>query len=329
MAIIRASKAFEGSELTQKSATYIKSNTRIVDFKNKENGVYLFLLGAYKEDSAGNGVWYKPIKIRDNYGMSMYKKKFAIQPNCPIEYFANKVLQFAPDMAKSREIEEDGRKKWIYPVWGRTAWRVLYNAAIFNDYGAGVHVLDLPQSGGASVIDEHVRGKQADGSPNLDITDYEHAVPINIKLDLKVKGQPWKIAIQTQKTYPLPRELADTDYLYNLDEVIAYPDKQALIDELKSLVPVDIFRKGLEGYSDGLTPEFTSTPETPEVDVRSEVPPVYENPVASIPRSNTAKTVAPTVSIPKANTEPKASEPVASNSDVLKRAQEFLKNKVK
>jgi hypothetical protein len=39
--------------------------------------------------------------------------------------------------------------------------------------------------------------------------------------------------------------------------------------------------------------------------------------------------VAPTVSIPKANTEPKASEPVASNSDVLKRAQEFLKNKVK
>ena len=69
MAIIRASKAFEGSDLKPRANTYIKADTRTVSFgKDEKDGVYLFILGAYKEDSNGNGVWYRPLKIRDNFG---------------------------------------------------------------------------------------------------------------------------------------------------------------------------------------------------------------------------------------------------------------------
>jgi hypothetical protein len=338
MAIIRASKSFEGGDLSQKASSYIKQNTRTVDFKNKENGVYLFILGGYKVDNAGNGVWYRPLKIRDNFGMGMYKEKLAVQPNCPIDYFSNKVQTFAPDMAKSKEsVDDSGRKRWIYPAWGRTAWRVLYNAAIFNDYNSGVHVLDLPQSGGASVIDEHVRGRQADGTPNPDITDYEHAVPINIKLDLKANGQPWKIAIQTQKTYQLPIELADTDYLYNLDDVIIYQSKQTLIEKLKSLVPTDVFRKGMEGYSDGLPVTITSSesasnvPPVPPVPTlpQDEVPMVFENPMIkpNIPKANTS--IAPIMNIPKANAKPMETPAFKpkSTSEALAAAASYLQNK--
>src|ERR1035438_3051539 len=178
MAIIRASKSFEGGDLSQRGSSYLKPGTRTVNFKDKDNGVFLFLLGAYKTDNAGNGVWYKPIRLRDNFGLGLYKEKFASQPNCPIDYFANKVQTFAPDMAKSKEtVDEDGRKRWIYPAWGRTAWRVLYNSAIVNDYGSGFHILDLPMSGGGSVIDEYVKGKDSEGQDNADLTDYENAIP--------------------------------------------------------------------------------------------------------------------------------------------------------
>jgi hypothetical protein len=339
MAIIRASRTFEGGELTQKASSYIKSGTRTVDFKNKENGVYLFLLGAYKQDSSGKGVWYRPLQIRDNFGLGMYKEKFAVQPNCPISYFANKVQTFAPDMAKSKEVvDDDGRKRWIYPAWGRTAYRVLYNAALFSDLNAGVHVLDLPMSGGGSVIDEFVRGKQEDGTDNPDITDYEKAMSLNIKLDLKAKGQPWKIQINQSKTYKLPVELADTEYLYNLDEVTVYPSKDELIDKLKSIVPSDVFERGMDGYSSGdrvvvsmATPKKVAAPPTPAPAVLPEddVPMSFENPaVTNIPKSNT---IAPAFNIPKA----KASElpdaptftPPKTNSSALNAAAEFLKRK--
>jgi hypothetical protein len=266
--------------------------------------------------------------------MGMFKEKFAVQPNCPVEYFANKVQTFAPEMAKSNQIKDDnGKVRWVYPSWGRTAWRVLYNSAIYNDFGLGVHVLDLPQSGGASVIDEYVRGKQADGSSNPDLTDYEHAIIINVKLDLKAVGQPWKIQINPSKTYPLPTQLADTDYLYNLDEVITYPDKNTLIDKLKSLVPTDIFRKGMEGYSDGTITVSMAATQPKTATVHSEpvegdqIPMVFENPIPTpIPKA----TIAPTINIPK-TTDAKTSIPTPdftkSNSEALKYAQAYLRDK--
>lgn len=335
MAIIRASKTFEGGDLSQRTSTYIKPGTRLVDFKNKENGVYLFILGAYKQDKSGAGVWYRPLHIRDNFGMGLYKKKFAIQPNCPIEYFANKVQTFAPNMAKSTETRDDNnRVRWIYPAWGRSTWRVLYNAAIFKDFGSGVHVLDLPQSGGAAVIDEYVKGHQADGSENPDLTNYEAAIPVNIKLDLKVAGQPWKIRIDNSKTFVLPVELADTEYLYNLDDVINYPSKDSLIEELKSIVPTDIFKKGMEGYDDGkVSADIDSTPEPvvekPTAKEIDEIPMTFANPMASIPKS----TIAPNVVIPKANSNnatssiQEASAPVVGTNAAMAAAASYLRSK--
>ena len=340
MAIIRAARQFEGSDLSQRTTSYLKAGTRLVDFKNKENGVFLFLLGAYKQDNNGAGVWYKPVRIRDNFGMGLYKEKFAVQPNCPIDYFANKVQTFAPEMAKSRETQDDeGRKRWVYPAWGRTAMRVIYNAALYGDFGAGVHVLDLPSSGGGSVIDEYVRGKQANGEPNPDLTDYENAIALNIKLDLKAKGQPWKIQINEGKKYALPIELADTDYLYNLDEVVNYPNKDELIAKLKSCVPSDVFEKGMDGYQDGdrtvvsmhvpkpaqraaalFAPPAPVADAEPVREALDDVPMAFEPPT---PRAS----VAPTVTIPKTNSKATAQSVPASNSGALAAAREFLNKK--
>ena len=135
------------------------------------------------------------------------------------------------------------------------------------------------------------------------LNDFENAIPLNIKLDMKASGQPWKIQINNSKTYALPTELADTDYLYNLDDVIVYPDKDELIDKLKSMVPSDIFRKGMDGYSGGKTSVNIGFADT------DQAPATFENPISTptpvpaqksgnIPKAN----VSPTMSIPKANT---------------------------
>ena len=343
MSIIRASKTFEGGELTNKASTYLKSGTQLVDFKNKADGVYLFILGAYKADRAGNGVWYRPFEVRDNFGMGMYKEKFASQDNCPIKYFSNKVQTFAPDMAKVTKVKDDtGRDRLVYPVWGRIQWRVLYNVALFGDYGSGVHVLDLPMNGGGAIIDDYVHGKQANGEENPSITDYESAVPVNIKLDLKAGGMPWKIRVDSGKTYKLPTQLADTDYLYNLDDVINYPDKEQLIEKLRSVVPTDVFEKGLEGYSitgntmvsmaiprtgaPAIPTQEEAAPEVPSKVTEDDVPMTYENPI-EIPKPR--KGVAPTIAIPKSNV-PKPTDgaesftPPASNSAALAAAALYL-----
>ena len=257
MAIIRSSKKFEGGEFKQGSGSYLKSTARQMSFRDKKyaDGAYVFILGAYKEDSTGNGVWYKPLKIRDNFGMDMIKEKFAVPQNCPIDYFAQKIRTYAPHLAKTEKVKnEKGQERNVYPAWGRTTWRVLYNAAYFNALGDGVYVLDLPQSGGASQIDDFVRGRTPEGLENPDITNYEAAYPVHIKLDLDAGGQPWKIGVNSTKAYSLPLELADSQYLFNLDDVINYPSKAELIEKLRSVVSPELFDKCMQGYSD---PELT------------------------------------------------------------------------
>jgi hypothetical protein len=52
MAIIRASRTFEGGELKQGGGSYLKAGTRTMNFRDKSvaQGAYVFVLGAYKED---------------------------------------------------------------------------------------------------------------------------------------------------------------------------------------------------------------------------------------------------------------------------------------
>jgi hypothetical protein len=286
------------------------------------------------------------------------KEKFPVQQNCPIDYFANKVKTYAPNFAKTEKVQRDNREVTVYPAFGRTTWRVLYNAAWFDNLGAGIHLLDLPQSGGASVIDEYVRGKQPDGSDNPLINDYKAAIPVFIKLDLTAKGQPWKISVKDGKTYELDDQFADTDYLYNLDEQIVYPSKDELIEKLRMVVPSDLFNKCMAGYSDGSVKVSFNTPVSApkaEDDVPFD-PPVPSNPTrlaapANMPKASvpaaakpTATSVAPAFNLPKAVkpaaapvVEPQAEEVVdddeglptppvaAASSATLAKARDFLK----
>ena len=322
MAIITPNKTFVGSEMRQRTNTYIKSDIRTVNFgKDEKDGVYLFILGAYKTDSVGSGVWYKTVKIRDNFGVGMSKEKFAVQPNCPIDFFTNRVQSIAPAMAKPAKVQDDlGRERWSYPAWGRVAYRVLYNAAYFGKFEKGVHVLDLPQHGGASVIDEFVRGTGPDGTENPIINDYRNAIPLHIKLDLGASGQPWKIRIDNNKTFTLPEQLADTDYLYDLDSVVNYPDKNTLIEKLKSFVPPDIFRKGMEGYSgyvvESAPIQYRQEPTVPAsetTEAEDNIPMSFSNPITA-PKTKTV-TVAPKVNIPKATNKPAPVEDAAALAD--------------
>ena len=293
--IIKSSKTFQGGEFKTTGTRYIKPGIRTMNFydKNMVDGAYVYILGAYKEDGSGNGVWYRPLKIRDNFGMDT-KEKFAVPANCPVDYFANKVKTHAPQMARVEKIKgEDGRDRNVYPAFGRTTWRVLYNAAFFNDTAAGVHVLDLPQSGGASALDEFVKGKGPDGEDNPDITDYTAAYPVYVKLDLKSKGQPWKITVNNAKPYPLPVELADTEYLFNLDDVIMYPNKQDLVEKLRTMFPADIFNKCIAGYSDGSAITISSEVKAVEDDLDYSPPQAAPKRAISMPTANIPKAVIP------------------------------------
>ncbi len=337
MAIIKTTKTFEGGEFKQGGGNYLKSNVRVMNFRDKQHidGVYVFILGAYKEDQAGNGVWYKPLKIRDNFGLGT-KEKFAVQPNCPVEYFAERMKTYAPNMSRTEKLKgEDGKDRTVYPVFGRTTWRVLYNAAFFNELTPnGIHVMDLPVSGGGSAIDEFVRGKQPDGSDNPMLNDYQASYPVHIKLDLKAAGQPWKIRVNDSKAYSLPIELADTEFLYNLDEVVQYPSKNELIDKLRTIVPPDIFAKCMAGYTDGSVsvslantnreeddlpfPPATTPASTPKL-----AAPVSKS-VAPVARPTPAS-VAPSFSLPEASDGEDLPKPPVTTAANLSSAKQFLR----
>lgn len=318
MAIIRASRTFEGGELKQSGGGYLKPGTRTMNFRDKQNveGVYVFLLEAYKEDAGGNGVWYKPLKIRADFGMDQ-KEKFAVQPNCPIDYFANKVKTYAPNFAKAEKVKRENREMTVYPPYGRIAWRVLYNAIYLKNQEAGIHVLDLPQSGGASVIDEYVKGKSPDGAENPRLNDYQAAIPVFIKLDLTASGQPWKLIVKEGKTYTLDEQFADTDNLYNLDTVVTYPSKEELIEKLRMVVPQNLFNQCMAGYSDGSVKVSFNAPVTapavpdPDDDLPFNPPapnassrPAAPRPATPAPARPAATSVAPAYKPPQARQTP-------------------------
>lgn len=318
MAIIRASRTFEGGEMKQSGGGYLKSGTRTMNFRDKNNieGVYVFILEAYKEDAAQNGVWYKPLKIRADFGLDQ-KEKFAVQPNCPVDYFASKVKTYAPDFAKSQKVKRDNREMTVYPAYGRVTWRALYNAIYLKNPDLGIHVLDLPMNGGASVIDEYVKGKSPDGADNPRLNDYQAAIPVYIKLDLTAQGQPWKLVVKEGKTYSLEEQYADTENLYNLDNVVMYPSKEELLEKLRMVVPLNLFNQCMAGYSDGTVKvsfnapaaASTSLPDDDDIPFNSPLPtalkanPAPRAPVAA-PRPTQVSSVAPAFNMPKARQTP-------------------------
>jgi hypothetical protein len=202
----------------------------------------------------------------------------------------------------------------------------LFNAAYKNDLSAGAHVLEVPQYGCADVIDKWCQ----DESQPL-INNYKAAIPVNFHMDLKKGGNPWNVTIRAHEQFELPEQLADSDYIYNLDDVVLYPTKQELYDKLRKITPSEIFAKCMADYEDpevNTSSKLTVSSAPPATTSTSAVGPVTAvaspRPVAATtiaPARATSPAVAPAFNIPKAGggskpapvAAPKAAAPEEDN----------------
>lgn len=253
MAVIKPSLNFEGSDLSSfNSGSIVRADVPSIDFKSDKakQGLYLYILPPYKLDAAGNGVWFKVVKIRDNFGIDV-KEKFPVQKNCPIDFFENKVKLLFPDYGKVNKVTKDGRDIKQYASYGRTTKRVLFNAAYHDAFEKGAHVLDIPQSGAAEVIDNFHRRVGPSGKLTQMINDPAGVAPVFFRLKpvAESKGNPWEVIIQSNERTPLPPELSDSDYLHNLDDVLVQKNPEELIEKLRMYTPNEIFEACMKGYS--------------------------------------------------------------------------------
>lgn len=218
-------------------------NVRRVNFRDKAyvNGVYLVMLPPYKLDASGEPVSLKVYEVRTNFGIGEKKISYNTKANCPIGFFASKCKSLFPDFAKIETSQISGKSMPVYPPFGRTQKRVLYNMGIMDKLEAGCHLTDLPLRFGAEKIDKWQKTPLRSGAMKPPINDPEQSHPILIKLaDKSQNGDPWYIEIGAD-TYKVPDELCDSDNLYNLDEVLYYYEDDYLISILQRSVPSDIF----------------------------------------------------------------------------------------
>lgn len=250
MAIIKPSKKFVGSEIDLRDAgKYIRSDVRQVTFskRNNPNGAYLYFLPPYKVDSNGDGVWYKTIKIRDNFG-DKFKEKYVVIDNDPVAYFERNLKVRYPEMAAIRDTTDDkGQARKAYPLCGRVTNRVIYNVAYLNNLEAGAHVLDLPLFNGASIIDAWLKEKDTKGRERPVLCDPENCIPVFIKLR-DGGGAPWQIEPSQAEASVIPTELADSENIYNLDNIFVEKSAQELIGKLREMYSSDVFETCMEGY---------------------------------------------------------------------------------
>jgi hypothetical protein len=250
MAIIQPSKKFIGSEIDLRDAgKYIRSDVRQVVFKKTSNpsGNYLYFLPAYKVDAEGNGVWYKSFRIRDNFGDKI-KEKYVVIDNDPVAHFERNLRVLYPEMAKVVDSTDDkGQSRKLYPLSGRTTNRVVYNVAYLNQLEAGAHVLDLPSYNGASIIDNWLKEKDTRGRDRPCLNDPQKCIPVFIKLRLG-SGAPWQIEPSQGEANVIPDELADSDNLYDLDNIFVKKTPAELIAKLKEFFSSEVFERCIEGY---------------------------------------------------------------------------------
>jgi hypothetical protein len=315
MAIIRPSLKFEGSELNlSASATpYIKEGVRRALFNKSTNaeGAFLYFLPAYKADNAGNGIWYKKISVRDNFGTNFKEKYFV--PNKmqdPAEYFANNFKILYPEEAKVKDVENNGKKFKQYPFCGRMADRVVYNVAFAQNLGAGAHVLDLPLRNGADILMNWLDGRDLMGNSRQPVNDPDRCVPVFVKLK-EGSANPWMIQVENNQPVKLPDQLADSDYLYNLDDVFVIKSKEEIIAKLREMYSSDVFEDCMNGYP-GLT-----KPQSQGASFNQK-PPVAAGQASQEFVKTVAPAAVPVLNIPKAtvNTVAAVSVPAAAPVDI-------------
>lgn len=250
MAIIKPSKKFIGSEIDLRDAgKYILPEVRQVTFnkRNNPNGAWLYFLPPYKVDAEGNGVWYKAFKIRDNFG-EKFKEKYFVIENDPVAHFERNMKILFPEESKIIEgTDDNGQKRKIYPLFGRTTTRVVYNVAYVSNMEAGAHVLDLPSFNGASIINSWLGEKDTRGRERPVLNDPDSCIPVFIKLK-EGGGAPWQIEPSQSEAANIPDELADSDALYDLDNVYIRKSPGELIEKLRSMYSTEIFERCMDGY---------------------------------------------------------------------------------
>lgn len=258
MAIIKPSRKFIGSDLKGGGGTkYIKDDVRTLSFSAKENkdGLYVYILPPYKADANGDGVWYKAIKIRDNFG-DKFKEKYAISPHYPdpVDHFERNFKLHFPEEAKVvDEIDANGQSRKRYPNYGRKTHRVLYNVGIGDKLSDGAYVLDLPSYMGASQIMDWQESKDARGKERPLINDPDASCAVFVKLKSGGSGNPWQIQVDPNERIKLPAELAESQHLYNLDNVLDYKTPDELIEKLKGMYSPEEFELCMQGYDSGTT----------------------------------------------------------------------------
>jgi len=308
MAVIKPSLKFDGSELNlSASATpYIKEGVRKAVFNKTTNqdGAYLYFLPAYKADANDSGVWYKRITIRDNFGANFKEKYYvANRAEDPAEYFANNFRILYPEEAKVGKIDVNGKQFPKYPNHGRIAERVIYNVAFAQNLGLGAHLLDLPLRNGADQLMNWLDGRDIAGNPRNPINDPERCVPVFVKLKQDAGANPWVIQVENNQPVQLPLQLADSDYLYNLDDILVHKSKEEIITKLREIYPADVFDDCMHGYP-GMAKNTVAA--KPKAVVGRDASKTYdENSDAGYPAP--PKFTVPVVDIPKASiSAPKA-----------------------
>ena len=302
MAIIKPSKKFAGSNMDPNGGgKYLKPEVRQVSFAkgNHKDGVYLYFLPAYKVDNTGAGVWFKVISIRDNFG-EKFKDKYVVNDGPdPVAHFErNFKLLYPEDAAVVEELnEKTGRPMKRYPNYGRVTKRVLFNVAYTTELEKGAHVLDLPAFNGANILMKWMEAPDSRGRERALINDPERCVPVRIKLN-DGGGAPWEIAPDPTDPGALPDQLADSDYLYNLDDVFVRKTNQELIQTLKDSFPPDVFEQCIEGFAGfgngGVKAPAAANPIAVKPVVDEVAKPAKSAPaLKNIPKAKTATTPAP------------------------------------
>ena len=244
--------SFEGSatNLGAAATPYIKDGVRRAIFNKTTNneGAYLYFLPGYKVDRAGKGVWYRRFHIRDNFGVK-FKEKYYVEDlkQDPASYFGDNFRLLYPEESKVTETESNGRKFKKYPNHGRVTERLICNVAFANNLAAGAHVLDLPLRNGADMLMNWLEGKDMNGNARKPINLPNRCVPVFVKLR-ENSANPWMLQVENNDPVQLPEQLADSDFLYNLDEVFITKSKEEIISKLRDMYSEDVFDDCMNGY---------------------------------------------------------------------------------
>lgn len=296
----------------QNASSIIKKGIReaVISEKKEPKGVWLLFLPPWNAE----GRWYKMLTIRDNFGEKI-KEKYVVIENDPVSYFVKNYQYRHPNEPKSWQEEEGGKKYTRYPYYGRQTKRVLYNVAYYQRMGDGCHVLNVPVYKCADVIDKYCRTEHPiTKAVNGPICDPNRCVPVFMKVD----GMNYTVTLMPDQPVQLPEQFADSQYLYNLDEVYIKKTPEELIAKLHEMYhpeEVDACLDGYPGYKKVVATGFAAANPMagampPAVVLSAPVQPL---PAATIPTAQApAPAVPPPVAIAKPSLPPVASIPTAN-----------------